>query len=101
MPSSDRTYVLYQIVDCAELGVDGPQLEKHVREQAGDKEAAWDDAGKGVGTQIWRIEKFAVVEWPKDRYGSFYSGDSYIVLHVSTMMRVTCVRSEHLVLVDI
>ncbi|EKM51571.1 uncharacterized protein PHACADRAFT_212211 [Phanerochaete carnosa HHB-10118-sp] len=32
-------------------------------------------------SDIWRIAKFAVVEWPKARFGSFYDGDSYIVLH--------------------
>jgi len=31
--------------------------------------------------QIWRIEKFHVKSWPKERYGEFYSGDSYIVLN--------------------
>jgi len=30
---------------------------------------------------VWRIEKFKVVHWPKEHYGSFYSGDSYIVLN--------------------
>ncbi|KAF8214939.1 fragmin60 [Mycena galopus ATCC 62051] len=59
----------------------GSDLEKHVREAAGDKEAAWTDAGKAIGLQIWRIEKFKVVNWPKDKLGSFYDGDSYIVLH--------------------
>jgi hypothetical protein len=54
-----------------------------VREHAGDKDPAWESAGQQEGTQIWRIEKFAVVEWPKEKYGSFYDGDSYIVLHVS------------------
>ncbi|KXN81792.1 Severin [Leucoagaricus sp. SymC.cos] len=58
-------------------------LEKHVREHAGDKEAAWENAGINSGLQIWRIERFHVVEWPRDRYGQFYDGDSYIVLHVS------------------
>ncbi len=54
-----------------------------MREHAGGKEPAWETAGQAVGTQIWRVEKFAIVEWPKNRYGSFYNGDSYIVLHVS------------------
>lgn len=31
---------------------------------------------------IWRIEKFKVKFWPVDQYGSFYSGDSYICLHI-------------------
>lgn len=61
------------------------QLEKHVREEAGDHEPAWDTAGEIPGTQVWRIEKFSVVEWPRERVGSFYDGDSYIVLHVSRM----------------
>jgi len=31
--------------------------------------------------QIWRIEKFKVVHWPLEQYGSFYDGDSYICLN--------------------
>jgi len=30
---------------------------------------------------VWRIEKFRVKSIPKDQYGTFYSGDSYIVLN--------------------
>jgi len=65
-----------------------PQLEKRVREHAGDKEAAWDHAGTSPGLQIWRIEKFKVVSysWPKGQVGSFYNGDSYIVLNVRAIM---------------
>ena len=53
-----------------------------MHEHAGDKEAAWEHAGTEAGLQIWRMEQFKVVEWPKERYGSFYDGDSYIILHV-------------------
>jgi gelsolin len=59
------------------------QLEKRVREHAGDRELAWENAGSQPGLQIWRIEKFKVVVW--ERVGSFYDGDSYIILHVSTL----------------
>ncbi|KAA1474675.1 fragmin60 [Dentipellis sp. KUC8613] len=59
----------------------GSDLEKRVRENAGDKEPAWEHAGTKPGLQIWRIEKFHVVDWPQERYGTFYDGDSYIVLH--------------------
>jgi gelsolin len=48
----------------------------------GDKESAWSEAGLAPGLQIWRIEKFVVVKWPNERIGSFYDGDSYIILHV-------------------
>lgn len=58
------------------------QLEHHVREHGGDKETAWENAGRAPGLQIWRVEKFHVVPWPEDRKGTFYDGDSYIILHV-------------------
>jgi len=59
----------------------GSDLEKKCREAAAKTEQAWTNAGKSVGMQIWRIEKFQVVAWPKDQYGSFYAGDSYICLN--------------------
>jgi gelsolin len=59
----------------------GSDLDKKIRQAAAQTEPAWTNAGKQVGLQIWRIEKFQVKSWPKDQYGSFYSGDSYIVLN--------------------
>eukprot|EP00179_Madagascaria_erythrocladioides_P018106 CAMPEP_0198328986 /NCGR_PEP_ID=MMETSP1450-20131203/15851_1 /TAXON_ID=753684 ORGANISM="Madagascaria erythrocladiodes, Strain CCMP3234" /NCGR_SAMPLE_ID=MMETSP1450 /ASSEMBLY_ACC=CAM_ASM_001115 /LENGTH=376 /DNA_ID=CAMNT_0044033153 /DNA_START=165 /DNA_END=1295 /DNA_ORIENTATION=+ len=59
----------------------GTQLEKDVKKAAAETEPAWANAGKELGLLIWRIEKFKVVSWPKEEYGSFYSGDSYIVLN--------------------
>eukprot|EP01101_Sappina_pedata_P007814 TRINITY_DN41_c0_g1_i1.p1 TRINITY_DN41_c0_g1~~TRINITY_DN41_c0_g1_i1.p1 ORF type:complete len:364 (+),score=169.67 TRINITY_DN41_c0_g1_i1:38-1093(+) len=41
---------------------------------------AWADAGKTEGLQIWRIQNFTVTPWPQEKYGKFYSGDSYIIL---------------------
>jgi len=41
---------------------------------------AWVNAGSKEGLEIWRIEKFTVQSWPKEQYGKFYTGDSYIVL---------------------
>ncbi|KAK0403039.1 hypothetical protein QR680_016687 [Steinernema hermaphroditum] len=38
-------------------------------------------AGKKRGLEIWRIKKFALQPLPKQEYGTFYSGDSYIVLN--------------------
>jgi len=32
------------------------------------------------GLQVWRIEKFIPVEVPKEKHGSFYENDSYIIL---------------------
>ncbi|CAF1060603.1 unnamed protein product [Rotaria magnacalcarata] len=38
---------------------------------------------KKPGLEIWRIENFNVKPWPKDQYGNFYTGDSYIILSTS------------------
>jgi len=59
----------------------GSELEKQVKLAAANTEPAWNNAGQKVGLQIWRIEKFKVHSWPTEQYGSFYDGDSYIVLN--------------------
>jgi len=59
----------------------GSAEDRATKKAAATKEPAWNGAGTKVGIQIWRIEKFKVVTWPKDLYGSFYSGDSYLVLN--------------------
>lgn len=70
----------YNIAD-SNIAMLGSDLEKQVKKAAADTEPAWDNAGKALGIQIWRIEKFQVKSWPKEQYGQFYDGDSYIVLH--------------------
>lgn len=44
---------------------------------------AFEGAGTQEGLQIWRIENFTVVPYPKEKYGQFYQGDSYIVLYTN------------------
>ncbi|GFR74010.1 gelsolin [Elysia marginata] len=50
-------------------------------EEAAQCEPAWQGAGQAVGLQIWRIVNFKVEFWPKEDYGRFYEGDSYIILN--------------------
>ncbi|KAL2822448.1 hypothetical protein BJX63DRAFT_121476 [Aspergillus granulosus] len=61
----------------------GSDLDHRVKYASALTEPAWNDGkvGREAGLFIWRIENFQVIPWPKDRYGEFYSGDSYIVLH--------------------
>lgn len=59
----------------------GSDADKQIKKEAAETEPAWKDAGKETGTQIFRINKFKVEKWPKEDYGKFYNGDSYIVLH--------------------
>ena len=37
-------------------------------------------AGDEPGLEIWRIEGFNAVPWPRERFSHFFSGDSYIIL---------------------
>lgn len=77
MAVKQRTYDL-AATNIAGLGTD---LEKKVRLEAAQGELAWKDCGKTIGLQIWRIEQFKVVPWPKNDYGSFFGDDSYVCLH--------------------
>ncbi|XP_055624817.1 gelsolin-like isoform X1 [Toxorhynchites rutilus septentrionalis] len=42
---------------------------------------AFENAGTSKGLEVWRIENFEPVAVPKNSYGKFYTGDSYIVLN--------------------
>lgn len=70
---------VYNIAD-SNIANLGTELEKKVKLAAGETEQAWKGVGKQVGIDIWRIKQFKVTSVPKESYGSFYSGDSYIVL---------------------
>lgn len=67
-------------IEDSNIALLGSDLDKKVKLEAAQTEEAWKEAGKELGIQIWRIEKFQVVAWPKEQYGKFYDGDSYIIL---------------------
>ncbi|XP_050312053.1 actin depolymerising venom protein gelsolin 1 [Anthonomus grandis grandis] len=48
---------------------------------------AFANAGQRAGLEIWRVEDFKPVPYPKDQYGKFYTGDSYIVLNTNVNKR--------------
>jgi len=75
-----RKQTQYNIADSniANLGTD---LEKKVKAEAAGHEKAWDGIGQAPGLEIWRIQQFKVVPVPKQTYGQFHTGDSYIVLN--------------------
>jgi len=62
----------------------GSDEDKKVKKESAETEPAWEGAGQEVGIKIWRIVKFEVTEWPKEEYGRFYNGDSYIILNTYT-----------------
>jgi len=60
------------------------------RKKAAQSEKEFVGAGTKVGLEIWRVENrrtaadtpdFGVKRWPKEDYGSFFSGDSYLILN--------------------
>ncbi|KAJ1260205.1 hypothetical protein BS78_10G214500 [Paspalum vaginatum] len=42
-------------------------------------------AGQKDGLEIWRIEKLQAVPVPKESYGKFFTGDSYIILKTTSL----------------
>ncbi|KAJ7360072.1 hypothetical protein OS493_019164 [Desmophyllum pertusum] len=63
------------------LALFGSDVEKNVKKASAGTEKAWAEAGKEVGLQIWRIVQFKVTHLPKEDYGKFFGGDSYIILN--------------------
>ena len=59
----------------------GSDIDRKCKEAAANGEPQWTGCGEKVGLQVWRIEQFRVVPWPKSKYGRFHIGDSYIVLN--------------------
>ncbi|KAK0729635.1 gelsolin [Lasiosphaeris hirsuta] len=61
----------------------GTDLDHKVKYNSAATEPAWNDGRVGIqpGLLIWHIEDFAVVPVPREKYGYFFEGDSYILLH--------------------
>ena len=77
---SDRT-IGFLYLTCPVYRFGFTCISIQVKKDAAATEPAWKDAGKSLGLQIWRIVKFKVTHWPKDQYGEFYNGDSYIIMN--------------------
>jgi gelsolin len=58
----------------------GTELEKNIKHHAAEGEPAWKTAGKNQGLEAWRIKQFKLEPVPAKAIGTFYDGDSYIVL---------------------
>jgi gelsolin len=61
----------------------GTDLEKKIKEASANCEPAWTNTNLKIqGLHIWRIEKFKLVRIEQNTYGSFFEGDSYVILNV-------------------
>merc|ERR1712226_745803 len=59
----------------------GSDTERQVKKESVLTEPAWEGSGLAVGLQIWRIKQFTITHVPKEDYGRFHKGDSYIILN--------------------
>eukprot|EP00187_Rhodella_violacea_P005271 CAMPEP_0174892560 /NCGR_PEP_ID=MMETSP0167-20121228/7475_1 /TAXON_ID=38298 /ORGANISM="Rhodella maculata, Strain CCMP736" /LENGTH=350 /DNA_ID=CAMNT_0016131083 /DNA_START=83 /DNA_END=1135 /DNA_ORIENTATION=- len=59
----------------------GSEEDKALRALAAKSEEDFVGAGSSAGIEVWRIEKFEAEKVAKADYGTFYTGDSYIVLN--------------------
>jgi len=69
------------IEDSNMAGVGGDE-DKALRKAAAGGEPAWEGVGLEPGVWVWRIEAFKVIAWPREKYGKFHEGDSYIIMQV-------------------
>ena len=70
----------YDIKD-SNVELSGSDIDHQVKYNSASTEPAWNNGliGQEPGLFIWRIENFQVTPWPKEKYGQFYDGDSFIV----------------------
>ena len=71
------------LLEDTNLAMLGSIYEKALRLQRAEGEPEWKKIKKEPSFYIWRIEKFSVKPWSKDQYGTFYQGDTYIILSIT------------------
>lgn len=83
VPHEGLTHLTEYKVEGSNVEFIGSDIDHKVKYASAQTEPAWQVKGLGsqVGQHVWRIEDFQVVVWPKEQYGAFFDGDSYIVLN--------------------
>lgn len=75
------------VIDCGTVPqrpsgvIGGSQLSDSNKQKGQVMHPAFANAGQTKGLEVWRIENFNPVAYPKVDFGKFYTGDSYILLN--------------------
>jgi gelsolin len=82
-PHESLTHLKDYDIKNSNVELTGTSIDHSVKYNSALTEPAWTSQpiGSQPGLYIWRIEDFQIVPWPRERFGQFYNGDSYIVLH--------------------
>ncbi|KAE8230379.1 hypothetical protein CF326_g4621 [Tilletia indica] len=80
-PHEGLTHLPEYQVEGSNVEFIGSDIDHKVKYTSAETEPAWKDIGTQAGIRVWRIEDFEVKSWPSKSYGTFYDGDSYIILN--------------------
>ena len=69
-------------IEDTNMALFGTDIEKNLRHKNAETEPEWHKIPNKPCLKIWRIEKFNIVPWPENMYGTFYNGDSFIILSI-------------------
>lgn len=74
----------------------GTDLEKKIKEASANCEPAWTNTNMKLPyLYIWRIEKFKLVPVDQNTYGSFFEGDSYVILYIYGDKQISLMYNIH------
>jgi gelsolin len=89
--SNKRNITLSPFVShCSNIAGIGSEENRDLRKAAAASDKQFKGAGQKAGLEVWRVENtrsksdtpvFGVKRWPKEEYGQFFTGDSYLVLN--------------------
>ncbi|CAD6953876.1 unnamed protein product [Tilletia laevis] len=80
-PHEGLTHLPEYHVEGSNVEFIGSDIDHKVKYASAETEPAWKGIGTQAGIRVWRIEEFEVKAWPTKSQGTFYDGDSYIILN--------------------